>query len=58
MPYKALYDLTSRNGGTLLAADVTLWLRGPARVLEPLLGRYLHRVYARNLERLRVLLEQ
>ena len=57
-PYEARYELTSRNAGTVLAADVTLRLRGLARVLEPLLGQYLGRVYSRNLDRMRELLER
>ncbi len=57
VPYEALYELTPSNGGTLLVAHVTLAFRGVVRPLESLLGWYLQRVYARNLERLRDLLE-
>ena len=56
-PYEAVYDFSSSDGGTLLEADVTMRLRGPARVFEPLVGRLGRRAYAQNLERMRVLLE-
>jgi uncharacterized protein YndB with AHSA1/START domain len=57
VPYEALYDFVPLEGGTRLDATVTFRLRGAGRVLEPLLARYLRRVYARNLERMRDLLE-
>ncbi len=57
VPYEALYDFAPSDGGTLLEATVTVRLRGAARVLEPLVGRLVQRVYVRNLERLRDLLE-
>jgi ligand-binding SRPBCC domain-containing protein len=57
VPYEALYDFTRSDGGTLLEAAVTVRLRGAARGLEPLVGRFVRRAYASNLERMRDLLE-
>jgi ligand-binding SRPBCC domain-containing protein len=58
VPYEALYDFIPSDGGTLLQAAVTVRLRGAARGLEPLVGRLVRRAYARNLERMRDLLER
>ncbi len=57
LPYQALYDFSASNGWTLLEAAVTVCRRGAARALEPLVRRFVQHVYARNLDRLRDLLE-
>lgn len=53
VPYEALYDFVPTDGETRLEATMTVRLRGVARALEPLVGRLVQRVYARNLERMR-----
>jgi carbon monoxide dehydrogenase subunit G len=57
VPYQAIYDLLPRDAHTLLEATVTVRMRGAVRALEPLVGRGVRRVYLRNLECLRELLE-
>ncbi len=57
-PYEALYEFVAADGGTRLEARVTVRLRGAARFLEPLVGPLIRVMYARNLERMRDLLER
>lgn len=56
-PYEALYEFVASDGGTRLEARVTVRLRGAARFLEPLVGPVIRAIYARNLKRIRDLLE-
>ena len=49
---------TPSDGGTLLDARVTARPRGIARALKPVIARLTEAVYARNLDRLRELLEK
>ena len=58
VPYEALYHLAPSDGGTVLEATVAVRLRWPVRPLEPLVGRLVRRTYARNLGRMRELLER
>ena len=58
LPYEAAYWFRPSDGGTLLEADVTGRPKGPARAFEPALKRLMQRVYSRNLERLKVLVEE
>jgi hypothetical protein len=57
LPYEAHYAFTPSDEGTLLEADVRVRPPRLARPLQPLLGRLVPRVYARNLDRMRTLLE-
>lgn len=58
LPYGATYRFQPEEGGTMLEADVTGRPRGLARAFEPLARRVMPRIYRRNLERLKALLEE
>ena len=57
LPYEAAYRFRRVEGGTMLEADVTGRPRGMAHAFEPLAKRLVPRIYRRNLERFKALLE-
>lgn len=57
LPYEAVYGFRPSDGGTLLQADVTGRPKGFTRAFEPLVKPLMQRVYSRNLEHFKALVE-
>jgi Polyketide cyclase / dehydrase and lipid transport len=57
VPVRASYTVAPGSGGTRVESVADFDVRGPMRLLAPLLGRMIQRQHERDLQRLKELLE-